>query len=230
MRRGQAGSTPLGSLLGLLFGGGAILVVAALFMTGLAQREILPRIRARAERAVDRAGSAVDRAGSAVKLGGKAPAGDAASDAAGVGPSGLAAAVGDSAGTGGMLSDSIQTLSHQIETQKSFLVEREAELKRIRAGIDSVQKKTDVIDDAELKRQAKLFAAMKAEEAAMVLSAMDDATLALVLDAMNAKAAAKVMGKLDAGRVARLASAALRKGEMTSEVALAGQEAGTATR
>ena len=97
-------------------------------------------------------------------------------------------------------------------------------------GSTACQKKHGVIDDAELKRQAKLFAAMKAEEAASVLGAMDDATLALVLDAMNAKAAAKVMAKLDAGRVARLASAALHKGEMTSEVALAGQEAGAATR
>jgi flagellar motility protein MotE (MotC chaperone) len=190
--------------------------VAALFMTGLAQRQIMPWARARAERALERATSAV-------KPGSKAPAG-------GAGMEDLAATAADSAGTGGASRDSIQALSVQIETQKSFLAQREAELKRMRAGIDSLQQKTDVVDDAELKRQAKLFAAMKAEEAALVLGAMDDATLALLLDAMNAKAAAKVMAKLDAGRVARLTSRAVHKGEMTGAVTLAGQEAGPAAR
>ena len=231
-RRGQAGSSPLGSLLGLLLGGGALLVVAALFMTGLAQREILPRVRARADRAMERAAAAV-------KPGSKAPAGGAAGPAgatggtsgpAGTRMDGLAAGAADSAGTGGASRDSVQTLSAQIETQKSFLSQREAELKRMRAGIDSLQQKTDVVDATELKRQAKLFAAMKAEEAAPVLGAMDDATLALLLDAMNAKAAAKVMAKLDVGRVARLASRAVHKGEMTGAVTPAGQEARPAAR
>lgn len=196
-----------------------MLVVAALFMTGLAQREILPRVRARAQRAMDRATSAV-------KPGSKAPA----DGAGGVGVDSLTAGASDSAGVGGASRDSVQTLSSQIETQKSFLAQREADLKRIRAGIDSLQQKTDVIDDTELKRQAKLFAAMKPAEAALVLGAMDDATLGLLLDAMNAKAAAKVMARLDAGRVARLASRAVHKGEMTGAVTQAGQEAGPAAR
>jgi flagellar motility protein MotE (MotC chaperone) len=222
-RRGQAGRSALGSLLGLLFGGGAVLVVAALFMTGLAQREILPRVRARAERAMERATSAV-------KPGSKAPAGDATGanvGSAGAGMNGLAVGAADTAGAP---RDSVQALSAQMETQKSFLAQREVDLKRIRAGIDSLQHKADVVDGAELKRQAKLFAAMKAEEAALVLGAMDDATVALLLDAMNAKAAAKVMARLDAGRVARLASRAVHKGEMTGAVTLAGQEAGPAAR
>lgn len=218
-RRGQSGSSPLGSILGLLLGGGAILVVAALFMTGLAQREIMPRVQARAERAMERATSAV-------KPGSKTPG----EDAAGSAKDGLTAGPADSARAGGAPSDSVQTLSMQIETQKSFLVQREADLKRMRAGIDSLKQKTDSIDDAELKRQAKLFAAMKPDEAARVLGAMDDATLALVLDAMNAKAAAKVMARLDAGRVAALASRAVHKGELTSAAPISGQEATPAAR
>jgi hypothetical protein len=218
-RHGQAGSSPLGSILGLLLGGGAALVVAALFMTGLAQRQIMPWARARAEQAVERATTAV-------KPGSQPPAGGAA----GAGAGDLAGRAVDSTATAGAGRDSAQSLAVQIETQKSFLAQREAELKRMRAGIDSLQQKSVAVDATELKRQAKLFAAMKAEEAALVLGAMDDATLALLLDAMNAKAAAKVMARLDAARVARLASRAVHKGEVTSAVTLAGQEAGPAAR
>ncbi len=246
MRRGQAGSSSLGSLLGLLFGGGAALVVAALFMTGLAQRQIMPWARARAERAMERATSAVKPGSNAPTVGavgglgatGAAPlaggtpprAGGTAGGTGTGGGAGTAGGTGNPADTAAAQGDSLQALSVQIETQKAFLAQREAVLTRMRAGIDSLHQANKGIDDTERKRQAKLIGAMKPDEAARVLEQMDDATLALLLDAMNAKAAAKVMAKLDAGRMARLASRALHKGEMTGAVTLAGQEVGPAAR
>jgi flagellar motility protein MotE (MotC chaperone) len=215
-RRGQTGSSPLGSILGLLFGGGAAMVVVALFMTGLAQRQIIPWARARAERAMERATSAV-------QPGTKA-------STAGTAPGNGSAARADSARGGAFPADSLQALSAQLETQKVFLAQRTAELGRMRAGIDSLREKSGTIDDLERKRQAKLFAAMKTDEAARVLGQMDDATLAMLLDAMNAKAAAKVLGKLDPGRVARLASRAVHRGELTGVDTPTGQEAGPAAR
>jgi flagellar motility protein MotE (MotC chaperone) len=231
-RYGQAGSSPLGSILGLLFGGGAALVVAALFMTGLAQRQIVPWARSRAEQAVARATSAV-KPGSKTSetlasdgTGGAGPAGSA-SPTGGASPAGVAASPADSVAAQGF---TLQALSAQIETQKTFLAQREAELTRMRAGIDSLHQASSGIDDAERKRQAKLLSAMKPDEAARVLGQMDDATLAVLLDAMNAKAAAKVMARMDPARMAKLTTRAVFKGEMTGVIAPNGQEAGPASR
>jgi flagellar motility protein MotE (MotC chaperone) len=215
---GKTGSSPLKSILGLLLGGGAAMVVVALFMTGLAQQEIIPMIQQRAERAVGKAKSAVT------------PADNSASDRAEGANGATAMGAADSAKVAAARSDSMRALGAQIETQKAFLARREEELTRMRAGIDSLQQKSALVDDAELKRQAKLFAAMKPDAAAPVLSELDDATLAMMLGAMNPKAAAKVMAKLDAIRVARLASQAVHKGEWTGLVPPAGQEVGSATR
>jgi flagellar motility protein MotE (MotC chaperone) len=220
-RRGQEGSSPIGSILGTLIGGGILLVVLALFMTGLAQREILPRIKQRAE-------NTMARAAAAVKPGKKGAAADSTGAAVGGATSGSVA--GDSTATTQAQRDSLQALSVQLETQKSFLAGQEAELKKMRAGMDSLGGKSPAVDDAARKKQAKLLAAMKPAEAARVLSAMDDETVAMLLDVMNAKAAAKVMAQLDAVRVARLTTRALHKGELTGLVTPAGQEAGPATR
>jgi hypothetical protein len=213
--------------------------VAALFMTGLAQRQIMPWARARAERAMERAasvvkpGSKMPPAGTVGEPGAAGAIPLAGSTAGGAGTGGGVGTVdgaGNPAGAGAVPGDSLRALSMQIETQRAFLAQREFELTRMRAGIDSLHQASKGIDDTERKRQAKLLAAMKPDEAARVLEQMDDATLALLLDAMSAKAAAKVMAKLDAGRVARLATRAVHKGEMTGAVTLAGQEAGPIAR
>ena len=202
------------------------MVVVALFMTGLAQRQIIPLVQERAARAMERAKSAVTP-------GDKGPAGGVAGESGMPGATsgeGAGAAVAGAAGSVAAAGDSMLALSEQIETEKSFLAQRQEELQRMRAGIDSLQQKAAVVDDAELKRQAKLFAAMKADEAAPVLAQMDDATLAMLLGAMNPKAAAKVMARLDATRIARLASQAVHRGDLTGVVTSAGQEVESATQ
>ncbi len=198
-----------------------MLVVAALFMTGLAQERIVPWARGRAAQAIHRATSAVKPGSDAPVTGAMTEPANAAGGAGfGAGSGGVAGR--DSSGTSGA---ALQALSMQIETQRAFLAEREAELARMRAGIDSLRQTNQAVDEIERKRTAKLLSAMKPEEAARVLEQMDDPTLALLLDSMNAKAAAKVMARLDAGRVARLTSHALRKSDVTGVIRPEGQEA-----
>jgi flagellar motility protein MotE (MotC chaperone) len=183
----------VGSLLLLVLGGGAALVVAVLFLTGLAQREIIPRIRERADRAVAMATKKAPP-----------PAENKASLAV---PS-------DSLPQSG--ADSLEALRTQVETQRQFLERQKQDLTRMRGSIDSLVGGYEARQGAELKRQAKLLAGMKAEEAARILQAMDDATVSALLARMNARAAALVLPKLDASRVARLTMAAIGTTEIGS--------------
>ncbi len=177
-----------GSLLAILFGGGAVMVVLALFLTGLAQREIIPRIQARAEDAMNRA---KERARPPAKAE-PAPAASAAADSTRTAPA-----------------DSLAALSTQMETQRTFLEGQKQELARMRAALDSASAARREIRGEELAKQAKLLAGMKPLEAARILSAMDDASVSALLGKMNARAASKVMAQLDAGRMARLTLAAI---------------------
>jgi len=205
MNRAERGASPLGSVLALLFGGGAAMVVIALFMTGLAQNTILPGLRARAERAVQGV-----RPG-----GGGAPADSAAtSETGGVAEGATAVPSPDAAAE-----DSLVALRSQLETEKVFLAERERELQRLRGGIDSLLGGRQALQEAELKRQAKLLAAMRAEEAARVLEAMPDDLVQALLAQMNARAASKVLGKLDPVRVARLSTRAMTQADLSSLIA-----------
>lgn len=205
MNRAERGASPLGSVLALLFGGGAAMVVIALFMTGLAQNTILPGVRARAERAVQ-----------GVRLGGGGAPADSAASAEEGGAAADGAAV---SGAEAAAEDSLVALRSQLETEKVFLAERERELQRLRGGIDSLLNGRQALQEAELKRQAKLLAAMRAEEAARVLEAMPDDLVQALLAQMNARAASKVLGKLDPVRVARLSTRAMTQADLSSLVA-----------
>jgi flagellar motility protein MotE (MotC chaperone) len=189
-RPGESGASPLGSILALVFGGGAALVVLSLFLTGLAQNEIIPRVRDRAARAV------------AAHTPRKEPA------------AAVSATPIDTLRTAPR--DSLEALATQMETERQFLDGRKDELTRLRGGIDSLLTKHQEAQSKELIRQAKLLASMRPEEAAQVLAAMDDATVSALLETMNARAASKVLAKLDAQRVARLSMAAIGVGETES--------------
>jgi flagellar motility protein MotE (MotC chaperone) len=181
---GERGASTIGSILLLIFGGGAVLVVVLLFMTGLAQREIVPRIKARAEQAMA-----------------------AATQKAQPAPAETAAVAADSTLHSG--ADSLEALRTQVETQKRFMEEQRQELSKMRGTLDSLVTRYTGGQNQELNRQAKLLAAMNADDAARILQAMDDATVSALLGRMNARAAAKLLPKLDASRVAHLAMAAI---------------------
>ncbi len=175
-----------------VLGGGAAMVVVALFLTGVAQREIVPRIRARAEEAITRSTAALRPAPAAET---EVPA-----DTVAAAPQ-----------------DSLSALRVQIETERVFLEAQKQELAQMRAGVDSAMAERRRAQGTELGRQAKLLAGMKPVEAARILAAMDDASVAALLAKMNARAASKVMAQLDATRVARLALAAI--GDAPAEAA-----------
>ena len=209
-RISERGAGPLGSILALLFGGGAAMVVIALFMTGLAQEAILPRIKARAERAMADVRSRVD---------------GARSDSTAVAEMDPAVA-GSTAGSASdpAVDDSLAPHRSQLETEKAFLAERERELQRMRGGIDSLINGRAALQETELKRQAKLLAAMRADEAARVLAAMPDPLVQALLAQMNARAASKVLGKLDPVRVARLSTQAMTQADLSSSVLPSGSD------
>jgi len=216
---GVRGSGTVGSLVALFFGGGIVLVVAALFMTGVAQRELIPGVRLRVERALAR-----DDAGSAASDEAAATAsGEAGSEAAGTAGDGTAA--GDSALglAGGSEAERLAALESQLATQRAFLEEKERVLSRLRSEIDSLVNPGSELDAQEARRQARLLAAMRPEEAARVLAAMDDDALAALLAQMNPRAASKVMAKLDAARIARISARALGRGELSGLVRPAGE-------
>lgn len=154
-----------------------VAVVVTLFATGLAQNHVLPLIQARVDAVMN----------SLPFIGDDSVVEEVAPPIRGRTPA-----------------DSLQALVSQLETEKAFLEIRSRELDRQRAQIDSVVVDLKTIQNAEVLRQAKLYAAMKPDEAARILYALDDPTLVAILKSMNARASSKIMGRLDPRRLARL--------------------------
>ena len=175
--RSEAGMAAFLAILITALGFFLVAVVVTLFATGLAQNQIFPLIQAR-----------VDSVKASLPL----ARGDAAVEEV-VRPE-----------PGRSPVDSLQALVTQIETEKAFLARHAEELDLRRARIESVVSELQSVQNDEVLRQAKLYAAMKPEEAARILYALDDATLVAVLKSMNARAASKIMGRLDPRRLARL--------------------------
>lgn len=164
------------SILATIVGFGLVSVVVALFATGLMQNEIWPRIQERVQTAVN-----------GLPLIGEDEPEEVAAPVPGVTPA-----------------DSLDALLTQLETHQVLLMQREKEIQRARAEIDSVLVDISTVQTDEIARQAKLYASMKPLEAARILHSLDDPTLVAILKKMNARAASKVMGQLDPRRLARL--------------------------
>src|SRR5690606_34743975 len=171
-RRSEAGITTILSMLAVVVGSGLVMLVATLFLTGLAQERIIPLIQMRIDQAIS----------------GK-PAESASDSLASVEETAL---------------PSPDALMAQIETQKMYLQSQERELQAMRAQIDSLVAELETLHNDEVTRQAKLFAAMKPDDAASVLAAVDDPTLVAILKAMNARAASQVASKIHPRRLAKL--------------------------
>jgi flagellar motility protein MotE (MotC chaperone) len=172
----------------VVLGGGLIMFVAALFLTGLAQQRILPMIQARIDQAVSSVRSE------------SAPADTASVDV-----------LPEMTESG-----SADVLLAQIETQKIFLQAQEQELQRMRAQIDSLVTELETLHNTEVTRQAKLFAAMKPDQAAAVLASVDDPTLVAILKAMNARAASQVAAQIHPRRLAKLSMEGIAASEIAS--------------
>lgn len=176
------------SMIAVVVGSGLVMLVAALFLTGLAQERIIPMIEARIDQAIS--GS---------------PAEEAPADS-------LAAAEKSEQ----PLPGSEDALLAQIDTQKLFLQAQELELQRMRAQIDSLVAELETLHNDEVTRQAKLFAAMKPDDAASVLASVDDPTLVAILKAMNARAASQVAARIHPRRLAKLSMEGIAASEIAA--------------
>ncbi len=175
------------SMIIVVLGSGLVMLVAALFLTGLAQERIIPIIQARIDQAVS--GS---------------PSGEAPADSL--------VAVEESE----PLPGSEDALLAQIDTQKLFLQAQELELQRMRAQIDSLVAELETLHNDEVTRQAKLFAAMKPDDAASVLASVDYPTLVAILKAMNARAASQVAARIHPRRLAKLSMEGIAASEIAA--------------
>lgn len=183
-RRSEAGITTILSMLAVVVGSGLVMLVATLFLTGLAQERIIPLIQMRIDQAIS----------------GK-PAESASDSLASVEETAL---------------PSPDALMAQIETQKMYLQSQERELQAMRAQIDSLVAELETLHNDEVTRQAKLFAAMKPDDAASVLAAVDDPTLVAILKAMNARAASQVASKIHPRRLAKLSMEGIAASEIAA--------------
>jgi flagellar motility protein MotE (MotC chaperone) len=209
--RGAAG--PLG-LLAVFVATAIVLTVVLLFVTGVAQQGILPRIRARALR-VAQPEVADSTASQAAETAGHAAADHPAAAGAGA-PSEHAPAVGSGAvgegapGAGAGLAgdqagaDSLRTLREQIRVGRQALDERIAAVQEESALAAQQRAQADEESERRLRTLAKVYSSMKPEAAARVMASLDDTTFARVLQKLDKRQAAKVLALIDPERVARL--------------------------
>lgn len=186
-RYGERGAAGILGLIAVFFATAIILTVIMLFVSGVAQRGLMPRIRARAFRAVP---EGIETA----------PPTAAPADLV-VEPEVVATDVVDSSAAG---LDSLRALEHQIRMGRESLdtrIERQQqEAQRLifeRAGADADARK-------RVSNLAKIYSSMKPEAAARVMAQLDDETFVMVLEKLNQRQAAKILVYIDPARVARL--------------------------
>jgi len=186
-----------GNIVGLLatFAASALVItVVMLFVTGVAQRGILPR---RQRRAVP-AGPANE----------PAPAGATAS-----------AAADSSAGRAAdpafalLVADSLRALRDQVQMEQERLAAQNSALEQTMGSWQTARKESAAEADRRLADLAKIYGNMKPEAAARVLARLDDETFERVLARIEKRQAAKILALLDPERVARLTRRAAAGGE-----------------
>ncbi|MBF0588052.1 MAG: hypothetical protein HQL53_02895 [Magnetococcales bacterium] len=98
-----------------------------------------------------------------------------------------------------------------LDARSKALDQREAELKRLEETIDkrlaamnSLRalilkdfEREKAVDDANIKRLAKIYTGMKPKQAAAQFTNLDQSTAIRVLKVMREKVAAKILGKMD---------------------------------
>ena len=214
------------SMVAIVLGSAVVFFIAALFVTGLAQEKILPRLLGKEPPSAAADSLAADSLGAPSSLpeglegdrdtassapGGSAGTADSEVLSASVSPTSAPTDSSDRQSfLQGTASSPEEALLAQIETEKSTLTREREELERLRASIDSLVATIHSVQSEAVSRQAKVLAGMKAEDAGRVISSMDDATALAIIQKMNARAASALLAKLDPRRAARFASHGVR--------------------
>jgi len=201
-RRGERGAAgPLG-LLAVFVAAAIVLTVVMLFVTGVAQQGILPRVRARALRAVNPA--PVDSALVQSQVPGAPAAGPGEPQTAGgIAPGSEDPATGPLPAASEAQLDSLRTLKDQIRVGRESLDDRFSTVHQEALRLERERALADEEAERRLRTLAKVYSSMKPEAAARVMASLDDTTFARVLAKLDRRQAAKVLALLDPERVAR---------------------------
>ena len=189
---GTAGERGAVGILGILavFAASAIVItLVMLFVTGLAQRQLLPRMRIRAEQALP-----------------EKPVSEADALLAPAGVTGAPPSVGEPAApkwSPGAL-DSLKALKQQIRIGQEGLDARLEEVRRMTEQLQKERATADEAADARMAEMAKVYSNMKPQAAAQVMAYLDDKTFKQVFDQLNKRQAAKILAFINPARVARL--------------------------
>ncbi len=180
--RGERGAAGLFGMVAVFAAAAVVITVIMLFVTGVAQRGILPRLKGRAERAIP----------PSVEV-------QALESEIGVGPEGVGTAL-----------DSLRALKQQIRVGSQMLDARITDLQQETARLESERTFADRDAEARIAKLAKVYSGMKPEAAARIMIYLDDDTFTKVLNKLNQRQAGKILAYIDPVRVARLTRDAAR--------------------
>jgi flagellar motility protein MotE (MotC chaperone) len=178
----ERGAAGILGILAVFMATAVLMLFVMLFVTGVAQRQILPRMQLRAEQAAP-----------------PLPSGDSADTTRIEASPGVAKPAWSPATI-----DSLRALKQQIRIQKQALDARITEMNTAAERLERERTLADDERDAEISEMAKVYANMKPLAAAQVMAHLDDKTFKLVFDKLNKRQAAKIMAFIDPARIARL--------------------------
>ncbi len=158
-----------------------LIAVLMLFVTGVAQRSIIPRLKARSERAVPELVQA---------------------------PEVVSGEVDDSALATSAQLDSLRALKQQVRIEQEALDQRITNIQIEAADLMSKRKGADEETSASIAKMAKIYSGMKPVAAAQVMAYLDDVTFMRVFTKIKPAQASKIMSYSDPVRMARLTKTA----------------------
>ncbi|SNS23945.1 Flagellar motility protein MotE, a chaperone for MotC folding [Humidesulfovibrio mexicanus] len=144
-------------------------------------------------------------------------------------PADLAAPLAEALGEGGMLAESaipqpkvgesreagaanrreaeLAAKERALTAMEKSIDDKLAEMKRVEASIKKLLDEADSLKDARIKRQVDTYQAMKAKQAAEVLSNMDQDLAVKILTGMKPKVAGEIMTYIKTDKAAKLTEA-----------------------
>lgn len=189
--RGEAGA--LGVLV-VFLASAVVLTGVMLFVTGVAQKGILPRVKARALRGIP------EQTGPEAAVAGVQPETTSVQVMPIPAEPGEVVEVEWSAGQ----LDSLRALKQQIRVGQEAMDARIAEIRREAARLEEERTIADKAAARRISNLAKIYSSMKPEAAARIMVHLDDETFTLVFNKINSRQAAKIFVFVDPARIARL--------------------------
>jgi|GEM_PF-1515314 len=177
VEKNERGGVNILGMLAIFFATAIVIAVLMLFITGVAQQSLIPRLKARSERAVPE------------------PIPTLAT------PTEKTA---DSTETTIAQLDSLRALKQQIRIEQEALDQRIANIQQESADLVDQRKGADKDTATRIAKLAKIYSGMKPAAAAQVMAYLDDEIFMRVFTKIKPAQAAKIMAYSDPVRMARL--------------------------